>query len=178
MLAFMSDEARATFKPAPDRATPVPCATPLPKSVSFGLSQSVAASVCSAACALTAVCHISDARINVHWHEVNSESCVVHIIRDAVPGLVLVLVLTTAAIPAERIAASSTRGRARTAVAYLAGFGTGLLMSALVATFAALRRDPQPLGALCLFGSFLGPFVGLTSASFPRSHRKRRRVDG
>ena len=95
-----------------------------------------------------------------------------HTIRDAVPGLVLVLVLAMAALPAERIAASSTRGRTRTAVAYLAGFGSGLATSALVATFASLRRDPQSLGALALLGTFVGPFVGLASAWW--SHPKRR----
>jgi hypothetical protein len=101
----------------------------------------------------------------------------VHIIRDAVPGLVLVLVLAVAALPAERIAGSSTRGRARTAVAYLAGFGSGLITSTLVATFAALRSDPQPLGALTLLGSFVGPFVGLASATFHRSRRRQRRTE-
>ena len=110
--------------------------------------------------------------------KVNGESCVVHIIRDAVPGLVLVLVLVMAALPAERIAASSTRGRARTAVAYLAGFGSGLLISVFVGTFAGLRRDPQPLSALCLMGSFVGPFFGLASASFHRPRRRRRRLHG
>ena len=89
---------------------------------------------------------------------------VVHIIRDAVPGLVLVFVLAMAALPAERIAASSTRGRARTAVAYLAGFGRWAHYQRVVATFAALRRDPQALGALALLGSFVGPFVGLVRA--------------
>jgi hypothetical protein len=109
-------------------------------------------------------------------YEVNGESCVVHIIRDAVPGLVLAFVLAMAALPAERIAASSTRGRARTAVAYLAGFACGVVTGTMVATFAALRRDPQPLSALALFGSFVGPFVGLASAWWSAPKRRGRRT--
>jgi hypothetical protein len=119
----------------------------------------------------------SSARISADGRNINGQVRVVHIIRDAVPGLVLVLVLAVAALPAERIAGSSTRGRARTAVAYLAGFGSGLFTSALVATFAALRSDPQPLGALTLLGSFVGPFVGLASASFHRPRRRQRRTE-
>jgi hypothetical protein len=126
--------------------------------------------------AIHTACHISGTRISVGGGNINGQVRVVHIIRDAVPGLVLVLVLAVAALPAERIAGSSTRGRARTAVAYLAGFGSGLITSALVATFAALRSDPQPLGALTLLGSFVGPFVGLASAWWSPPKRRGRRT--
>jgi hypothetical protein len=102
----------------------------------------------------------------------------VHTIGDAVPGLVLVLVLAMAAIPAERIVSSSRRGRARTAVAYLTGFGAGLATTFAVGVVASLRDDAYPIGGLGILGSFVGPFVGVGSAWFYRPTRRRHRATG
>ena len=95
---------------------------------------------------------------------------------EAVPGIALVWVTVMAAIPAYVIAVQSRRGRARTAVAYLAGFGAGLAMTlALEIVVGSFRPGSPPVAHLGLLGAFVGPFLGIARAAWLRPVRRTRR---
>jgi hypothetical protein len=95
--------------------------------------------------------------------------------RETFPGIALVWITVMAALPAAKIVGRSRHGRARAAVAYLAGFGAGLVMTfALAGIVASMSEDSAELGTLGLLGSFLGPFLGMGRASWRRSPRRRK----
>ena len=95
--------------------------------------------------------------------------------RETFPGIALVWITVMAALPAAKIVGRSRHGRARAAVAYLAGFGAGLVMTfALAGIVASMSEDSAELGTLGLLGSFLGPFLGMARASWRRSARRRK----
>jgi hypothetical protein len=96
---------------------------------------------------------------------------------EAIPGIALVWVTVMAAIPAHLIVAQSRRGRARTAVAYLAGFAAGLAMTAALAGIvASLREDSPAVAELGLLGAFLGPFAGMARAAWLRPARRTSKL--
>ena len=95
--------------------------------------------------------------------------------REAIPGIALVWVAVMAAIPADRIVGRSRRGRARSAIAYLTGFGAGLAMTLVLAGIvASMSEDCPEIATLGLLGSFLGPFMGIGRASWRRPARRNR----
>ena len=95
--------------------------------------------------------------------------------REAIPGIALVWITVMAAMPADRIVGRSRHGRARSAIAYLTGFGAGLATTvALGGIVASMSEDSAELGTLGLLGSFLGPFVGIGRASWRRPARRSR----
>ena len=95
------------------------------------------------------------------------------------PGLALVWVAVMAAIPAHVIVRQSRRGRARTAIAYLAGFGAGLVMTLALGVIVASFRDDSPeVVPLGIFGAFVGPFIGMARAAWLRPTRRTSRDAG
>ena len=95
--------------------------------------------------------------------------------RETFPGIALVWITVMAALPAAKIVGRSRHGRARRAIAYLAGFGAGLAMTfALAGIVASMSEDSVELGTLGLLGSFLGPFLGMVRASWRRTARRRQ----
>jgi len=98
--------------------------------------------------------------------------------RVAVPGVALVWVAVMAAIPADMIAGRSRRGRARSAIGYLSGFGAGLATTLVLTAIVGSMNDDSPeVAKLGLVGSFLGPFLGIAHASWRRPARRRRPVE-
>jgi hypothetical protein len=90
---------------------------------------------------------------------------------DNTPALVAVM----AAIPAHVIVGQSHRGRARTAIAFLAAFGAGLAMTiALGVIVASFREDSPDVVPLAIFGAFVGPFIGMARAAWLRPQRRSR----
>ena len=92
---------------------------------------------------------------------------------EAIPGLALVWVAVMAAIPAHVIVGQSHGGRARTAIAFLAGFGAGLAMTlGLGVIVASFREDSPDVVPLAIFGAFVGPFIGMARAAWLRPQRR------
>ena len=98
---------------------------------------------------------------------------------EAIPGVALVWVALMAAIPAHVIVAQSRRGRARTAIAYLSGFGAGLTMTLVFGVIvASFREDSPEVVPLAIFGAFVGPFIGIARAAWLRPARRSSRNAG
>ena len=96
---------------------------------------------------------------------------------EAIPGFAVVWVALVAALPARAIMLQSRRGRARSAVAYLAGLGAGLVMALVIGIGVGFFKVRIPtLMPLALFAAFAGPFVGLARAVWLRPHSGRSRV--
>jgi xanthosine utilization system XapX-like protein len=98
------------------------------------------------------------------------------VLGELLPGLVLALIGTAAAVPPYAALRHSARGRARSSIGYLMGLGAGLAMTIVM---VALLRAHGPQDALAfagLLGSFFGPFFGMLRAKRQRKHRPRRRV--
>ena len=83
-------------------------------------------------------------------------------------------VVVLAALPAFSITRQSRRGRARSAIAYLAGFFSGLAatigLSLVLATWLSTPIAVFNAGATA---SFLGPFTGIVHAKLRRAMRRR-----
>jgi hypothetical protein len=95
-------------------------------------------------------------------------------VAEVSPGLTLSLAGLVAAFAPYFLMRRSGRGRARSAIAYLAGLAAGLIVT------AALTIALQPLarsGLIVeagLFGAFFGPFAGMLRAKWERPARRRR----
>jgi hypothetical protein len=93
---------------------------------------------------------------------------------DLLAAIAFWVVALLAALPAFSIMRQAKRGRARSAIAYLSGFFTGLAATLAlclmgVAVFAIV-------GALFKAGvaaAFLGPFTGIVHAKLRRTSRRR-----
>jgi hypothetical protein len=95
---------------------------------------------------------------------------------EVMPGVVLVWVCVAAAIPPYRILLTSTRGRARSAIAYLGGFFTGVGTTMLLfALIGVMAEDAPQIGAIGLLGSLFGPLFGMARAKWQRATRRRSR---
>lgn len=95
---------------------------------------------------------------------------------DLLPGLLLAAVAALAALPPYLALRESGRGRARSAIGYLSGFGAGL--AATIAALGMLSRDlpADAIVAAGLLGAFFGPFLGMLRGTHRRKHRPRRRT--
>ena len=93
---------------------------------------------------------------------------------DTSPGLTLAMVAFLAALPPYTLLRKSSRGRARSAVAYLLGFAIGLASTALFAVFLRRAVDPATIIGAGLFGAFFAPFVGMARAKWERPRRPAR----
>ena len=97
-----------------------------------------------------------------------------YVASDLLPAVVFWLVAVLAAAPAFIIVRQGKRGRARSAIAYLAGFFAGLAATlALALTAANLIASESPLFNAGVTAAFLGPFTGIVHAKLRRSARRR-----
>ena len=99
-----------------------------------------------------------------------------YVASDLLPALAFWLVALLAAVPAFSIMRQGRRGRARSAIAYLAGFFLGLTLTVgLSFAAAALLAADYPLFNAGVTAAFLGPFTGLVHAKLRRAPRRRTR---
>jgi hypothetical protein len=95
---------------------------------------------------------------------------------EVMPGVVLVWVCVAAAIPAYRILLISSRGRARSAIAYLIGFFTGIGTTMLLFMLIGVMAEDAPqIGSVGLLGALIGPLLGMARAKWLRATRRRSR---
>jgi drug/metabolite transporter (DMT)-like permease len=95
---------------------------------------------------------------------------------DLLPGLALIATAGVAFLLPAVVLSQSRRGRARGAIAYIAGFIAGLAATALFSSFAAvLGEDNATILGAGVLSSFLGPFCGMAAAFWRRPHRRPRR---
>jgi hypothetical protein len=91
------------------------------------------------------------------------------------PGAVVVLIGLLSALPSFALLRRSQRGRARSAIAYLAGFLAGVGATTLVALFFKTLPDLKtPVVEAGIVAAFLGPFAGMGRANWVRRRRPRR----
>jgi hypothetical protein len=90
------------------------------------------------------------------------------------PGLTLSLVGLLAAAPAYRLLRKSGRGRAQSAVAYLAGLITGLALTMLLASLFKPVARTTMLAEAGLLSAFFAPFAGMLVAKWERPARRNR----
>jgi hypothetical protein len=95
---------------------------------------------------------------------------------EVMPGVVLVWVCVAAAIPAYRILLVSSRGRARSAIAYLSGLFTGIGTTMLLFMLIGVMAEDAPqIGGIGLLGALFGPLLGMARAKWLRATRRRSR---
>jgi hypothetical protein len=86
----------------------------------------------------------------------------------------LLLVGFLAAVAPYSLLKRSTRGRARSAVAYLAGLATGIASMLVAAALLQPMVGAAIIAEAGLFGAFFGPFAGMLRAKWQRPARRRR----
>jgi CDP-diglyceride synthetase len=93
---------------------------------------------------------------------------------DVLPAIAFWVVALLAVAPAFSIMRQGRRGRARSAIAYLAGFFTGLIASVCISLVLAMLMEtpPQTFNA-GVAAAFLGPFTGIVHAKLKRAARRR-----
>jgi threonine/homoserine/homoserine lactone efflux protein len=97
-----------------------------------------------------------------------------YVASDLLPAVAFWLVALLAAGPAFTIMRQGRRGRARSAIAYLAGFFLGLAVTVgLAFAVASLVAADCPLFNAGATAAFLGPFTGLVHAKLRRGARRR-----
>ena len=97
-------------------------------------------------------------------------------VSDIVPGLVLIATCYVAALQAFRMVRQSSRGRARSAIAWISGFLIGVIATMFLSvTIGTIANPDAAVSAGGLLGSFLGPFVGILHGKWLGPVRKKRR---
>jgi hypothetical protein len=96
-------------------------------------------------------------------------------VTEVVPGLVLVATTFTAALPAFRVVRQATRGRARSAMAWIFGFLVGVVATMLFSVTIGNVDSDAPVAGSGLLGAFFGPFVGIVHGKWLGPMKKRRR---
>ena len=96
---------------------------------------------------------------------------------DLLAAVAFWIVALVAAVPAFRIVRQRRRGRARSAIAYLAGFFSGLA----TAVCLAVAADLLSIAEAAVFNAgvtaaFLAPFTGIVHAKLKRSARRRPKL--
>jgi membrane associated rhomboid family serine protease len=92
---------------------------------------------------------------------------------SVLPGVVLIASGYAAALVAFRIVRQSSRGRARSAMAWISGFAIGLFTMLL---FPIALPTPHPsVSAEGIVGAFVGPFIGILYGRWVRPEKKKRR---
>jgi hypothetical protein len=92
------------------------------------------------------------------------------------PGLVLGLTALLAATPPYLTLCQTTRGRARSAIAYLTGLCAGLAGTVVAVATLQATADADAVVAAGLIGSFFAPFAGMLRAKWRRKPRPRRKA--
>jgi hypothetical protein len=97
-----------------------------------------------------------------------------YVASDLVPATAFWFVVVLAAWPAFSIVRQSGRGRARSAIAYLAGFSSGLAATVgLALALATFVSTPIAMFNAGVAAAFLGPFTGIVHAKLRRAMRRR-----
>jgi len=99
-----------------------------------------------------------------------------YVASDLMPAVVFWLVAVLAAVPAFSVVRQARRGRARSAIAYLAGFFLGLAASVGLALTATQITPDASLFNAGVTAAFLGPFTGIVHAKLRRSARRRTKL--
>jgi hypothetical protein len=95
-----------------------------------------------------------------------------YVASDLLPAAAFWLVAVLAAVPAFSIVRQGRRGRARSAIAYLAGFFLGLAATVGLALAASLLTTEASFFNAGVTAAFLGPFTGIVHAKLRRSARR------
>jgi len=97
-------------------------------------------------------------------------------VAEVVPGLVLVASAFLAALPAFRVVRKPTRGRARSAMAWVLGFVVGVFATMLFSiTIGDVANSDAPVAGSGLLGAFFGPFIGILHGKWCGPIKRRRR---
>jgi glycerol uptake facilitator-like aquaporin len=98
-------------------------------------------------------------------------------VAEVVPGLVLVASTFLAALPALRTVRQSTRGRARSATAWILGFFVGVIVTMLLSvTIGDVANSDAPVAGCGLVGAFFGPFIGIVRGKWLGPMKRKRRA--
>jgi hypothetical protein len=89
------------------------------------------------------------------------------------PGVTLLLVGFFAAAPPYSLLKRSARGRARGAIAYLAGLATGVASMVVAAALLRPMVGTAIIAEAGLLSAFFGPFAGMLCAKWRRPARRR-----
>lgn len=94
---------------------------------------------------------------------------------DATPAVTVAIAAIAAAWPAYATLRRAKPGRARSAIAYLLGFFSGLAATAAMAVFAEdITPQPATVATAGLLASFVAPFIGLVHAKLRGPQRRQR----
>src|SRR5262245_32760458 len=100
-----------------------------------------------------------------------------YVASNLLPAVVFWLVAVLAAVPAYSVVRQGRRGRARSAIAYLAGHFLGLAVTVGLALAAAsLTATEASLFNAGITAAFIGPFTGIVHAKLRRSARRRPKL--
>jgi hypothetical protein len=102
-------------------------------------------------------------------------SYVSSLVSELSPGLALALVAFLAAALPYLALSQTTRGRARSAIAYLLGLAAGLAATVASVAVVSAHGDAQAIVAGGLTASFFSPFFGMLRAKWHRKSRPARR---
>ena len=89
---------------------------------------------------------------------------------EVLPGVALIIVGALAATPAYKILRHHRRGRACSAIGYLAGFALGVWTTVLLTVIVGAVEEPG------LVAAFVGPFVGMARAKWELPQRRPRKL--
>jgi uncharacterized membrane protein YhaH (DUF805 family) len=96
---------------------------------------------------------------------------------ELLPALAFWLIALLAAVPAFTITRRRRRGRARSAIAYLAGFFLGLAATLCLSLAATLLIAADcPIFNAGAAAAFLGPFTGIVHAKLKKGARRRPKL--
>jgi hypothetical protein len=98
-----------------------------------------------------------------------------HFLEETSPGVTLSLVGLLAALPAYTLLRQSGAGRARSAVAYLAGLITGLVSTIVLATLLGPLARTTMTAEAGFLSAFFAPFAGMLRAKWQRPAKRSRR---
>jgi len=94
---------------------------------------------------------------------------------DVLPGVVLIASGYVAAYVAFRIVRQSSRGRARSAMAWIFGFAIGLFTMLLLSVAIPTPHPSASVSAEGIVGAFAGPFIGILYGRWLGPEKKKRR---
>ena len=97
---------------------------------------------------------------------------------DTAPGVALLLTGLIAAAPAYVLVRQSQRGRARSAIAYLSGFTSGLLATVVLLQLGHVLVEPDAIAGPGLLSSFFCPFLGIARAKWEGPRKRAQRGGG
>lgn len=97
-------------------------------------------------------------------------------VTETAPGVTLSIVGFVAAASAYVLVCQSERGRARTAIAYLCGFSSGLVTTVLLSRLFGRFVETDAVVEPGVLSSFFFPFLGMVRAKWERPRKRARRA--